>query len=171
MKRSLLVTTVLLLLTYPTLSQGLGERSGVNILIGKAPSTEDFVKTAAMSDMFEIESSKVAQQKADESSKKFGLQMIADHTKTTMELKALASKAGVELPTALDSSHQSKIDKLSGLMGVDFDREYDAMQVEAHEDAVSLFERYAEGGDNAELKAWAGQTLPNLTHHLEMAKR
>jgi putative membrane protein len=44
------------------------------------------------------------------------------------------------------------------------------MQVSAHRDAVSLFERYAKGGDNADLKDWAGKTLPALQHHLEMAQ-
>ena len=45
------------------------------------------------------------------------------------------------------------------------------MQVSAHKDAVSLFERYSNGGDNADLKAWAGKTLPALRHHLEMAEQ
>jgi putative membrane protein len=36
---------------------------------------------------------------------------------------------------------------------------------------VSLFERYANGGDNPDLKAWAGKTLPALKHHLEMAQK
>jgi putative membrane protein len=40
----------------------------------------------------------------------------------------------------------------------------------AHEDAVSLFERYSKGSDNPDLKSWAGKTLPALKHHLEMAK-
>ena len=44
------------------------------------------------------------------------------------------------------------------------------MQENAHEDAVSLFERYAKGGDNPDLKSWADKTLPALKHHLEMAK-
>ena len=43
------------------------------------------------------------------------------------------------------------------------------MQVSTHKDAVSLFERYAKGSDNNELKDWAGKTLPALQHHLEMA--
>jgi putative membrane protein len=47
---------------------------------------------------------------------------------------------------------------------------YDPMQVSAHEDAVSLFERYANGGDDAKLKDWAGKTLAALKHHLEMAQ-
>jgi putative membrane protein len=45
------------------------------------------------------------------------------------------------------------------------------MQVSAHKDAVSLFERYAQGGDNAKLKDWAGKTLPALQHHLQMAEQ
>jgi putative membrane protein len=43
------------------------------------------------------------------------------------------------------------------------------MQVGAHKDAVSLFERYAKGGENTKLKDWAGNTLPALQHHLQMA--
>jgi putative membrane protein len=52
----------------------------------------------------------------------------------------------------------------------DFARYYDPMQVSAHKDAVSLFERYAKSGDNPKLKDWAGKTLPALQHHLEMAQ-
>jgi putative membrane protein len=44
------------------------------------------------------------------------------------------------------------------------------MQVSAHKDAVSLFERYAKGGEDPNLKDWAGKTLPSLRHHLEMAE-
>ena len=43
------------------------------------------------------------------------------------------------------------------------------MQVDAHKSAVSLFQRYAKGGDNTKLKDWAQKTLPTLQHHLEMA--
>ncbi len=44
------------------------------------------------------------------------------------------------------------------------------MQVAAHKDAVSLFERYANGGENAELKAFAAKTLAHLQMHLKMAE-
>lgn len=44
---------------------------------------------AAASDVFEIESSKLAMQKGDEAVKKFATQMISDHEKTTAELTAL----------------------------------------------------------------------------------
>jgi uncharacterized protein DUF4142 len=43
-------------------------------------------------------------------------------------------------------------------------------QVSAHKDAVSLFERYAKDGDSADLKDWAGKTLPTLKPHLATAQ-
>jgi len=51
------------------------------------------------------------------------------------------------------------LDKLKGLNGADFTKQYDKDQVSAHKDAVSLFQRYAKGGDDAALKDWAGKTF------------
>src|SRR5580704_19216396 len=140
-----------LLLAGPVLAQSVGEKTGVNSTLGIAPSTADFVKEVAISDMFEIDSSKLAQDKGNAPEKTFASQMVTDHTKTSTELKSLVSsgKVKADLPTALDSSHQSKLDKLKGESGKDFSSDFDSTQVSAHKDAVSLFERYAKGGDNA----------------------
>jgi putative membrane protein len=161
-----------LLVASPVLAQSVGEKTGVNTALGVSPSTPDFVKQVAISDMFEIESNKLAEQKGNAAEKGFASQMVKDHTKTSNELKELVAsgKVKVELPTALDSAHQSKLDKLKSKTGKDFSSDFSSMQKEAHEDAVSLFERYSKGGDNADLKTWAGMTLPALKHHLEMAE-
>jgi putative membrane protein len=171
MKRSFIAFGCLLL-AGPALAQSVGEKTGVNSTLGIAPTTSDFVKEVAISDMFEIQSSTLAQDKGNAPEKSFASQMITDHTKTSTELKGLVSsgKVKADVPTALDSSHQSKLDKLKGESGKAFSSDYDSDQVSAHKDAVSLFERYAKGGDNADLKDWAGKTLPALQHHLEMAQ-
>lgn len=161
-----------LLVAAPALAQSVGEKAGVNSVLGVSPSTPDFVQQVAISDIFEIESNKLGQQKGNAEQKAFAAQMVADHTKTSTELKGLVSRGKVkaELPTALDSAHQSKLDKLKNTSGNDFSSQFDSMQVDAHKDAVDLFERYSKGGDNADLKDWAGKTLPALRHHLEMAQ-
>jgi putative membrane protein len=123
-----------------------------------------------MSDMFEIQSSELAQQKAaTEDARKFATQMVTDHGKTSSELKSLAPDKSA-LPATLDSSHQAKLDKLKDMQGDTFTMEYNSIQLSAHKDAVDLFERYAKGGDNQQIKDWAGRTLPALKHHLEMAQ-
>ena len=153
-------------------AQSAGEKTGVNSVLGVAPKTADFVKEVAMSDMLEIESGKIAQQKGNGPEKKFAEQMITDHTKTSSELKSMANSSNLkaDIPTALDSSSQSKLQKLRDAKPENFASQYDPMQVSAHKDAVSLFERYAKGGDDPKLKDWAAKTLPALQHHLEMAQ-
>ena len=96
------------------------------LCLGISPTTADFVKEVAISDMFEIESNKLAQDKGNTPEKKFASQMVADHTKTSAELQGLVSRGKVkaELPTALDSSHQSKLDKLKGESGKDFSSDF-----------------------------------------------
>lgn len=168
----LLLAAVFALLAASADAQSLGEKSGVNSVLGVSPSTQDFVTKAATGDLFEIEASKLAEERADAASKTFAAKMIKDHTETSAELKALVSsgKVPATLPTALDSSHQKKLDKLKGLTGVQFDRQYDDMQRAAHKDAVSMFQRYARRGDNPDLKTFASKYLPHLQEHRRMAQ-
>jgi putative membrane protein len=172
MKRSVAIIALsAVFLSTAAFAQSAAEKIGVNSALGIAPKTTDFIKEAATSDMLEIESSKIAQQKGDANEKTFAGQMIADHTKTSSELKGLVSgDMAAEIPTVLDDSSQKKLDKLRDAKPEDFASEYDPMQVSAHKDAVSLFQRYAKGGDDAKLKDWAGKTLPALEHHLNMAQ-
>jgi putative membrane protein len=168
-----LIALAAMLAATPLAAQSLGEKSGVNSALGIAPKTADFVTQAAVSDMFEIESSKLAVERSDGPTKAFAEQMIKDHEKTSVELKGLISSGKVKesAPTTLDSAHQAKLDKLKGLKGTDFTKQYHDDQVDAHQDAVSLFQRYGKEGDNPALKEWAAKTAPALEHHLDMAKK
>jgi putative membrane protein len=153
------------------LAESVTEKTGVNSALGIAPKTQDFVTEAAQSDMFEIESSKLAQQKSQDSAiKDFAQQMITDHTKSSQELKSHATSAELQVPAAMGSANQSELTKLQGLNGPDFDKRYASDQLSGHKSAVSLFQRYGKGGDNNDLKTWAVGLLPTLQHHLDMAQ-
>jgi putative membrane protein len=171
-KFAISVAAVSLLACAPVLAQSVGEKTGVNSALDISPTTADFVKEAATSDMLEIEAAKIAETKGNADEKKFAAQMVTDHSKTTSELKGLVDSGAVkaQLPASLDSASQKKLDKLKDAKTDNFASEYDPMQVSAHKDAVSLFERYSKKGENAKLKDWAGKTLPTLQHHLEMAQ-
>jgi putative membrane protein len=172
MKRmTMIIAAAALLISSSAFAQSVGEKTGVNSALGIAPKTADFVKEVAISDMTEIAAAKVGLERGNAQEKAFATQMITDHTKTSEELKSMVpAEARAAIPTALDSSSQSKIDKLKNAKPDDFSSDFDAMQVSAHKDAVSLFERYAKGGEDPKLKEWAGKTLPALQHHLEMAQ-
>lgn len=172
MKYVLALAGLSVLFASPVLAQSAAEKTGVNSVMGVAPKTEDFVTEAAAGDMFEIESSKlVVERSQDSATKSFAQQMIADHTKTSDELKTLVTggKVKATIPAAMSSSQQSMLDDLKKLNGDDFTKQYHADQQDAHKDAVDLFKRYGDEGDNADLKAWAAKTRPALEHHLKMA--
>ena len=170
--KTYLIAGLAVLISTPVFAQSAAEKTGINSVMGVAPKTEDFVTEAAGSDMFEIESSKLALVLSeDAATKTFAQQMITDHTKTSDELKTMVSggKVKATIPAAMSSSQQSMLDKLTKLKGNDFNKQYHSDQEDMHKDAVDLFKRYGDEGDNAALKAWAATTRPALEHHLQMA--
>jgi putative membrane protein len=151
--------------------------AGATLLAASAfaqtPATSEFVNKAAQSDMLEIQASQFVAPNADADTKPFAERMIRDHTETSNELKQIveSGKVRAELPSTLDSEHQKKLDDLKNLSGRELDRQYDRMQLQAHQEAVDLFSRYSQAGDNNDLKAWVTKILPHLREHLAMAQK
>lgn len=133
----------------------------------------DFVPAAAQSDMYEIESSKLALAKSKSADiKKFAQEMITAHTGTTAKLKATLTSAKLTMapPAAMDERHQGMIDTLKSAGDADFDKTYLDQQTAGHKEAVTLFKSYADDGDNADLKKLAGDTVPAIQKHLDMVQ-
>jgi putative membrane protein len=130
------------------------------------------MKEAAAGNLAEVQLGQLAQQHAaSDAVKQFGKRMETDHQKALDELKQLASQKGVALPTALDRSHQALYDRLSKLNGADFDRAYMKEMVKEHDKDVKAFQKEANSGKDADLKAWASQTLATIKEHQDQAKQ
>ena len=84
------------LLASPAFAQSMGEKTGVNSALGVAPTTADFVQQVAISDMFEIDSNKLGEQKGNSQEKTFAQQMVTDHTKTSCDLKSMVNSGKVK---------------------------------------------------------------------------
>lgn len=139
-----------------------------------APATPDYVVNAALSDMYEIQSSRIAQDKARSADvKSFAQRMITDHTATTAKLKETLPKARVTTipPTALDARRQALIQQLEAAAPAGFDALYRQQQLAAHQEALQLHQSYAAGGDNPALVELASQTAPKVRMHLEMLQK
>jgi putative membrane protein len=132
----------------------------------------NFVTLAAQSDMFEIQSSKVAlQRSSDPAVKKFAQMMIDAHTKTTATLKGLiADQGNLSPPTALSSDLQAKVDALGSVSPADFDKSYLDDQIDGHQSTLNVMQRYAKDGDQEPLKQFAAHTAPTVQQHLDKAK-
>lgn len=167
--RALLVTTALMV-AAPAIAQDNTAAPATSAAPAATSVTDpaQFAAMASISNLFELESSTLAIERAtDPEVKAFAEQLIADHTKAAQDLTAAAQAEGLAPENELDERHQEMLDNLSGLQGEEFDAAYIQAQVQAHDEAVALFETYSTNGAEGELKAFATATLPVLKEHQE----
>ena len=137
-----------------------------------AKDSNKFATNAAQGGMAEVELGRLATQRAgDVSVREFGARMVADHSRANSELKSIAGQKGIQLPTELSSEQKSEMDKLSKMSGAEFDKEYMSAMLKDHEIDVKDFDTQAREGNDPEIKAFAGKTLPTLQQHLQMAQQ
>jgi putative membrane protein len=130
--------------------------------------TRDYVQNAAMGDMFEIESSRLALQRSSSAEvKELAQHMVDEHQRTSDELKSRLVRVGliVEMPTMLDDEHRNKLEELRSASNQEFDQKYIELQKEAHDEALELHRDYAMDGQMADLKAFASDTVPKIEMH------
>jgi putative membrane protein len=138
-----------------------------------ASAGQTFADTAAASDMFEIESSKLAASKSQSAKVKgFAEQMIKAHTDSTAKLKAAAGAASPPITPAgqMTAMQQQTLTELSGKSGAEFDTAYARAQVDGHQMTLDALKTYSANGDVPSLKAFATELVPIVTGHLNMAK-
>lgn len=139
--------------------------------LAKSVTSQSFASEAAAISLAEIELSQLALERTgDTNVRQYAQQMVRDHTAQTNTLKKVASQQQIQLPQALDSKHQTIKQKLSGLKGAEFDREYARTMAQGHEDAVALFESASQAPQlPAELKEFAASNLTKLKQHRDLA--
>ena len=130
---------------------------------------KQFVHEAARAGIAEVKLGKMATEQAESRDvQQFGQRMVTDHTKANEQLKTIAQDKNIEVPTEMNEEHQQVAEKLAKLQGPEFDRAYIRTMVKDHEKAVELFSKEAQQGQDADLKAFAAETLPTLQEHLNM---
>ena len=130
-----------------------------------------FANTVAGSDLYEIESAKLAADKASNADVKSLAQHIrTDHEKSSAELKSAAGTANISVAPKLDAEKQGMLDQLkTAARGADFDKLYVEQQKTAHQKALDLLRGYSSRGDNEALKAFATKASGVVKNHLDQA--
>lgn len=137
-----------------------------------ASADQTYVQNAAASDMFEIETSRLALEKAATPSiKTYAQMMIDEHTKSTNELKPAAQAAGITVPAALPADKQAKVDALRGLSGAEFDRQYLADQRSGHQETLTKVNAYVASAPAGPLKDHAAKVTGVVQKHLNSLEK
>lgn len=156
----------------PTGGMMTAEQVGAAPMMG-TPSA-NYAAWAADSDMYEIQSSKLALTKSrSDATKAFAREMIADHTTTTKALMAALPKTEPKVakpPKKLSAPSADKIAALKAASADEFDGLYMQQQADSHRAAWSLHKGYSQDGADPALKQVAASAVPIVEKHVAHTK-
>jgi len=175
MHRRLLVALTLCTLAAAPIASG--AQSGPN---SQQPNSVDrtFVQRAMYSNLQEVTAARRHQNSRNRNVRLFARTMIRDHSAAAATLAALGSQLGLPYPRGGNmiqvnsngstapqgSNHPIYVPPMS-------DNAYMRAQIQAHEQSIALFQNEMTNGNNQSLRSYAGQTMPQLRHHLMMARQ
>ena len=119
-----------------------------------------FIHKAAKGGMMEVAMGNLAAQNGQSDDvKSFGKRMVTDHSKANEELKSIAAKKGVKLPSKEPSGKWSS------------DKAYMDMMVKDHEKDLAEFQEEASTGTDPDVKKFSEDTAKVVQEHLDLAKQ
>jgi putative membrane protein len=147
---------------------------------GASPSAESiramqdkiFLRKAMEGGLAEIQLGKLAAEKASaEDVKAFGQKMVDDHTQLNNSLAPLAKSRGVAEVKAMNKLDQGEYDKLNGLSGDDFDKEYLTYMMKDHHADLREFRTASAATSDPDLKEAIDKATPVIRDHMLMADK
>ncbi|MBU3972138.1 MAG: DUF4142 domain-containing protein [Alphaproteobacteria bacterium] len=130
-----------------------------------------YIPSAAIGDMYEIQSADIALERSENARVRELAQMIkADHTAASESMKAMVPQAAPDAapPTELDERRQGMIDNLRSASAADFNMAYIDQQIAAHQEALTLHRGFSD--QDSPLAAHARSVVPRIEAHLRMAE-
>jgi putative membrane protein len=125
-----------------------------------SPSASDkkFVQEVLQGGTAEVQLGQLASQKASsEDVKQFGQKMVDDHTKMGDQMKEVAQKEGISIPSEVQAKDKELETKLSSLSGDSFDNAYIKAMLKDHQHDLSEFKKEANSGNDTSIKDAASQ--------------
>ncbi|MCD2322679.1 DUF4142 domain-containing protein [Sphingomonas sp. IC-56] len=151
-----------------------GNEADNALMTGEAATpSQKFANDVGASDFFEIQSGKMAQEKAqNQALKDFGGMIVQHHTESTQKLTAAGAKAepAIVPNPALNAEQEANLAALEKAEGAAFDTLFKQQQAIAHEKALTLLKGYESSGDVAALKTFAADAQKVVQSHLTKIK-
>lgn len=129
-----------------------------------------FLVNAAAINFEEIQLGQLVQQNSkSDCVKELGAMMEKQHTDAMNQLKDLAVKKAITIPTFITQEGKYAVHELNEKTGKDFDKKYCDMMVNGHKDAIAMFDKASEESIDDDIKSWASDMIPVLKTHLDHA--
>jgi putative membrane protein len=141
------------------------------VLVGAGDAGDQrFVDQALTAGLAEVKMASLAVERAQSLEvKQFARKLLAEHTRTNMELQQVAQSCGLRAPTQPTARQQQAYDGLARLEGAAFDREYLRLVAADHDAALELYRSEGKNGKDDQLKELVMRTLPTVEKHDALA--
>lgn len=139
-----------------------------------APNAQTFASEMAALDAFELSAAETALERSKHQGvRSYAAVMLQDHRTSSAELNTAVMQSGADLTSAatLPPELQGEPARLAAADPATFDATYVDSQVRAHEAALRRLQTYAETGEVASLRAFAGKAAGVVRQHLQEAQR
>jgi putative membrane protein len=144
------------------------ELAGMKVTVTDADIS--FMSEATEINLEEIRLSEVVKERSKNVEiRELGKKMTNQHYQSLLDLTALAARKNITIPTKLGDKENMDYEKLNHMAGEALDREYIAMMVYEHKEAIALFEKESKNSTDPDIKQWVSATLPEMHTHLDYA--
>jgi putative membrane protein len=135
-----------------------------------ARSDQSFVRTVTQSNLAEVDVGRLANRRGRaEDVREFGQMLVRDHSSVLQQLRRLARRHDLAVPTRQNAEQRAAYRRLSALRGRSFDLAFLRHMVKNHEGSEALF-RAQTRERRAVTARFARETLPKLQQHLAHAR-
>jgi putative membrane protein len=126
-----------------------------------------FVAKVSQGGMYEVEASKLAEDKAyAQDVKDLASMEYHDHKLVGAKLINITTSLGIHVDSSLNPQFQKRLDTLKGLSGAAFDQAYLSEMIKVHDIDGGLFAQEAKTGGSSALKAFAAETVKIVDRHI-----
>lgn len=161
MKSIVMAAGAAVLLSGCAMNSGMGMAPGT---MATATDSRTFMNMAHSTNMFEIESSRLALQRSNNQFvRAFAQRMITDHSRLMQEMMPMHRQPSMRMMP----QHMAMMQRLRSAPAASFDRMYHQEHMMAHQQAVNLHSTYAARGDNQALRVLAARAVPVLQMHMQ----
>jgi putative membrane protein len=159
------------------LSVLLAAAASIAALAQQGPTDAQIAHIVVTANQVDVDAGKVAEQKGStDEVRKFGKQMVTDHTAVNQQASALVGKLKVtpennDTSASLRKGGDENLARLQKLKGKEFDQAYVDHEVSYHQAVIDAVDRtLLPSARNEELKTLIRKVRPALVQHLEHAR-
>ncbi|MBX6384114.1 MAG: DUF4142 domain-containing protein [Microbispora sp.] len=136
---------------------------------GVSEQDKAFLVGAHQDNLTEIQGGRIAERQAGKQSiKDAGRKLAENHTALDDQLKPVAERLGVGLPSRPSEEQQAELRQLAAKSGAAFDQAWIDAQVKGHRKALVSLDKELSSGSSQEVKDLAQDARPVVQEHLNL---